>query len=175
MSASTEGRATSLDAEPRLVRVLRAAGQDPGLLCSRDVAESLSAFLLPLRAADARSDGGPLFARDDGVVLVAAESSGNHFELSGYIWWISNGVDPLWTRLEIDPKKDVLTAYAIKCGLRRTGTALPTSSGRHLRKVLNGAEPGEIEKAWRSGQLSSELDLWFFDFATPVEPSESLP
>src|SRR4029453_1738476 len=168
----------SEEADLHLVQTLRAVGQDPGLLCSRDVADSLSRFLQPLRAADARSDSGPRFSRDDGIVLVAAQHSGNRFEFSGYIWWISQEVDPLWGRFEIDPEEEALTEYVIKCGVRRTtdqGYGRPVTRGRHLCKLVDRPEPGDIEKAWRSGQLSSELDLWFFDFRTPNETSRSLP
>jgi hypothetical protein len=160
-----------------LVQTLRAVGKDPGLLCSIDVADSLSRFLQPLRAADVRSDGGPRFQQDDGIVLVAAQHSGNRFKFFGYIWWISQAVDPLWGRFEIDPESEALTEYAIKCGVRRTrdrGYGLSVTRGRHLRKLVDRPEPGDIEKAWASGQLSSELDLWFFDFRTPNETSWSL-
>ena len=164
-----EQKPPSAEAGRHLARTLRAAGQDPEVLSSRDVSESLSRFLEPLRVDDARSDGGPRFSRDDGIVLVAAQQSGNRFELSGYIWWISQAVDPLWARLEIDPEEDVLTGYVIKCGILRTGDqgyAPPVFPGRHLRKLVDAPEPGDIEKAWHSGQLSSELDLWFFNFGT---------
>jgi hypothetical protein len=153
-----------------LAQSLRAAHGEADLLRSRDVADALSRFLLPLRSADARSDGGCRFSRDDGIILLRASSAGRCFELFGYIWWISQDVDPLWAQVEIDGQGESVSRYVIKCGVRKRGASGSSSfdlKGRHLRKVLETPHPDDIEKAWFSGQLVPALDIWFFEFRYP--------
>ena len=37
---------------------------------------------------------------------MAAQHYGNRVELSGYRWWISQTVDAVWARFEMDPEEE---------------------------------------------------------------------
>ena len=121
LQVDDDGQTVALrEAGRRLTKaVMSTAGKDQGLVDSRDVAEALSDFLLLLRAADARADGSPRFERDDGIVLLTAQQSGDSIDVYGYIWWISQALDPIWARFEIDPQEQVLRRHLIRCGVRR--------------------------------------------------------
>ena len=156
----------------KLSKALREADGNTELLCANPVCDALSGFLQYLRERDSRSDGGSKFTRDDSIVLVRATNVSGCLELSGYIWWISQQVEPIWARFHMDKPKEQVIAYSIKCGIARTELVkdmrdLSECTGqKYLRRVLEGTGPEEIENAWFSGQLTHDLRIWFFEFAS---------
>lgn len=162
-----------------LARVLASAKEGNSQLDSQEVCETFSGFLEKLRVADDDANERPRhlrdsrYSRDDGIVLVnVAFDDLNWFELQGYVWWIDQGVDPVWARLQISP--DVQTGiakYTIKCGVRRPGDAnyshaVAAAGGqKYLNGLLENPTKDEVVNAWISEQLSPEDDLWFFEFS----------
>ena len=145
--------------------ISRAKGPDD--LVSTDVADALSRFVQLLRQDDPRADDGPRFQRDDGVILLSATTTDGVHEFQGYVWWISEEVDPLSATIVLDARGETVTRYSIRCGLRRDAGVerIALAPGRrHLRRLFDHPGPEEVEAALLSGQLTEQLDVWYFDF-----------
>lgn len=158
-----------LEASQRLAAAITASRWDTELLLDSDeLSDAFSNFLWALLISDPRDDWRKE-SPDDGLVFFhALVPESRVVELAGFVWWINQSTEPLWTRLRVTENGGSLDSYEVKCGLLDEGQvrerlASQWAQSRHVQRLVRGEH---LEShAWFSGQLSPDSPIWFFEFS----------